>query len=145
MGKSQLSESLRAEKKAYRKNIIDSICNEISNAAKKSSNGKVPYGFINKLIEQSVEEEPCINWNLINFAYKKFCQKVKSLEQTVKLQTSTKKNEGRPKISTDIRKHHLKEVVLAAKNEIVKLYLEEKDKYNKQGKRLSKNGLMKKL
>ena len=91
MGKSQLSESLRAEKKAYRKNIIDCICNEISNAAKKSSNGKVPYGFINKLIEQSVEEEPWINWNVINFAYKKFCQKVKSLEQTVKLQIYTKK------------------------------------------------------
>ena len=55
------------------------------------------------------------------------------------------KNGGRPKGSTNIRKHHLKEVVLAAKNEIAKLFLGEKDKYNRQGKRLLKNGLMKKL
>ena len=35
----------------------------------------------------------------------------------------------------------MKEVVLAAKNEIAKSYLEEKDKYNRQGKRLPKKWL----
>ena len=55
------------------------------------------------------------------------------------------KNGGRPKGSTNIRKHHLKEVVLAAKNEIAKSYLEEKDKYNRQGKRLPKKWLDEKI
>ena len=61
---------------------------------------------------------------------------MKSLEQTVELQTSMKKNAGRPKCSTNIRKHHLKEVALEAKKEIAKLYFEEKEKYKRQGKRL---------
>ena len=56
-----------------------------------------------------------------------------------------KKNAGRPKCSTNIRKHHLKEVVLAAKNEIAKSYLEEKDKYNRQGKSLPKKWLDEKI
>ena len=134
MTKLQLSKSLRAEKRAYRNNIIETLCKEILNAAKTSTNGRVPYGFVNKLVKQSSKEEPWINRNVINFAYRKFCQKVKSLEHNVEPEVTIKKITGRPKGSTNIWKHQLKEVVLAAKNEIAKFYLKEKDKYKKKGK-----------
>ena len=41
---------------------------------------------------------------------------------------------GRPKGSTNMKKHHLKEVVLAAKNEIATNYLKEKGGKKKETK-----------
>ena len=35
----------------------------------------IPYGFITKIMNEARTEEPWINRNIINFAYKKFCEK----------------------------------------------------------------------
>ena len=61
MPKSSLGKSLRADKKAYRDNVLDRLCKEMLYAAQTSKNGKVPYGFVNKLVVESAKEEPWIN------------------------------------------------------------------------------------
>ena len=58
---------------------------------------------------------------------------------------TTKLPGGRPKGSNNLSKHHLKEVVFAAKNEIAAIYLEEKEKYEKEGKKLPNNWLNNKI
>ena len=104
----------------------------IEHAAQTSKNGKVPYGFVNKLVLESASEEPWINRNVINHAYKKFSEQKRSLTESVRApvasSTETKPNaaSGRPKGSTNIKKRHLKEVLLAAKNEIATSCLHEK-------------------
>ena len=139
--KSKLSKSLCEERRKYREKVLHSLCTEISYAAKTSKNGRVPYGLINKLISQTKNEEPWINRNVLNFAYKKFCQKMESLV----LDTVAKVPGGRPKGSNNLSKHHIKEVVFAAKNEIAAIYLEEKEKYKKEGKKLPNNWLNNKI
>ena len=72
LSKSQLSKSLREERRKYREKVLHSLCTEMSFAAKISKNKRLPYGFVNALIEQTKDEEPWINRNIMNFAYKKF-------------------------------------------------------------------------
>ena len=67
------------------------------------------------------------------------------ISDNVEPEVIIKRSTGRPKGSTNIRKHHLKEVVLAAKNEITKFYLEENDEYKKKERDYHRNGSMKKL
>ena len=69
MSKSSLRKSLHANKKAYRAKVIQRLCNEIKYSSQSSINGKIPHGFIKKIIDETKEEEPWINWNLILFAY----------------------------------------------------------------------------
>ncbi len=146
---SKLSKLLRAEKMRYRKKILDRLCTEISTAAKCSKNGKVPYGFVNKLLQQSKREEPWINRNAINFAYRKYCDNtttnVNKWNTEVSITTTTtaitKTLGGRPKGTTTVKKSHLREVLFAAKNEIATLYLEEKKKYKNKGEKLPNNWL----
>ena len=52
---------------------------------------------------------------------------------------------GRPKGSTNIKKRHLKEVLLAAKNEIALSYLHEKKIYKSEGKKLPNGWLNNKI
>ena len=149
MDSSKLSKSLRAEKMRYRQKILHRLCTEISTAAKCSKNGKVPYGFVNKLLQQSQREEPWINRNAINFAYRKYCDHMttnidKSNTEVSIITTTTattKTSGGRPKGTTDVKKFHLREVLFAAKNEIASLYLEEKKKYKNKGEKLPNNWL----
>ena len=61
MTKSELSKSLCASKMPCQDNIIDHLCYKILHATQKSKNGKVTYGFENKLARESVKEEPWIN------------------------------------------------------------------------------------
>lgn len=65
MLKSNLSKSLRAEKKAYREKVLTRLCDEINYAAITAKNGKVPYGFYKKIIAEIKDEEPWVNRNLI--------------------------------------------------------------------------------
>ena len=76
MSKSSLSISLRADKKAYRDKVIKRLCDEIKYAAQSSINGKIPYGFIKKLLNETKEEEPWINRNLISFVYRKYVRRL---------------------------------------------------------------------
>ena len=129
MSKSSLSKSLRADKKAYRDKVIRRLCDEINYAARSSINGKIPHGFIKKIIDETKVEEPWINRNLISFAYRKYVRRMEEgiSEKAPSSIESSGTQIGRPKGSTNMKKHHLKEVVLAAKNEIATIYLKEKE------------------
>ena len=73
LSKLQLSTKLLCEeRRKYREKVLHSLCTEMSFAAKTSKNNRLPYGFMNKMIEQTKDEEPWINRNIMNFAYKKF-------------------------------------------------------------------------
>ena len=146
MAKWSLGKLLRAQKKVYRDNIFDRICKEILYAAQTSKNGKVPYGCVNKIVVESKKEEPWINRNVINHAYKKFCQQKDELvTETVVAPKEMNGVMGRPKGSTNIKKRHLREVLLAAKNEIALSYLHEKKKYKSEGKSYQMDGSITRL
>ena len=150
---SKLCKSLRDEKKKYRQKILHKLCCEISYAAKSSKNGKIPYGFVKKMVEETKDEEPWINRNTLNFAYKKFSKHLttnlerdQATSSTTSITTVTDKAPGgRPKGSTNVMKHHLKEMLLASKNEIASVYLKEKEEYKTKGERLPKFWLKNKI
>ena len=98
----------------------------------------MPHGLVTKLVKQMEDEEPWVTRNVLNFAYKKFSKNKKFSEQAPSIKPPSIKTAGRPKGSTKLKKHHLKEVVLAAKNEIATIYLIEKEKYKKKGTKLPK-------
>ena len=58
MLKSNLSKSLRADKKAYREKVLKRLCDEINYTAITSKNVKVPYGFYKKILAEIKEEKP---------------------------------------------------------------------------------------
>ena len=150
MLKSNLSKSLRADKKAYREKVLKRLCDEINYAAITSKFGKVPYGFYKKILAEIKAEEPWVNHNLICFAYKKYCQRkeFESKETATKASSTTSSSTrqgGRPKGSTNIKKNHLKEVLLAAKNDIATIYLCEKEKRRKEGLQLPNGWLNNKI
>lgn len=131
-----------------RRNILlKEICDEMFYAASSSANGKVPWGTVTRIVNQTVEDNPWINRNVINFAYKKFLDEKKKEESnesgaspSVSTCTSTTAV-GRPKGETNLMKHHRKEVIVAAKNEITQLYNEEKEKKKNIGEILPKGWL----
>ena len=144
MSKLSLNKSLRADKKIYREKVLERLCCEISYNAKSSKNGKVPYGLVNKLVKQMEDQEPWVTRNVLNFAYRKFSKNTKVSEQAPSIKASSR-TAGRPKGSTKLKKHHLKEVVLAAKNEIATIYLIEKEKYKQKGMKLPNGWLNSKI
>ena len=80
MVKSNLSKSLRADRKAYRDKVLERLCLEIKYAATASTNGKVPYGFVNKILSEIQVEEPWVTRSMLNHSYRKSCQKVEVLK-----------------------------------------------------------------
>ena len=44
--------SLCAERKAYQDKIMQRLCSEIRYAEETSTNGSIPYGFLNKLLDE---------------------------------------------------------------------------------------------
>ena len=140
---STLCKSLREEQRKYRKKILHKLCSEISYTSKTSKIGKIPYGFVNKMVQQAKIQEPWITRNVLNFAYKKFSKDLTTImadketkEPTSSITITSKVPGGRPKGTTNLQKHHLKEVLFATKNEIASLYLKEKEKYQKNGKKI---------
>ena len=83
----------------------------------------MPYGFYKKILAEIKEEEPWINLNLINFAFTNYSER-KEFESNQappdasSIITPSTIQGGGPKDSTNIKEHHLKELVLAAKNKI---------------------------
>ena len=71
MSKSSLSKLLCANEKVHGDKVIEQRCNEIRYTAQSSINGKVPYGFVKKVIHETKEEESWVNWNLISFMHRK--------------------------------------------------------------------------
>ena len=91
---------------------------------------------------------------MISFAYKKYCKK-KLLEDSTGTTESTSdnnpnsceerpvnRNGGRPKGTTLLQKHHQKQTIIAAKNEIATLYFEEKNRCKEIGE-IMPNGWLK--
>ena len=144
MSKSDLSKSLRADRKAYRDKVIHRLCSEIRYAAGSSMNGKIPYGFLNKLLKDIQIEEPWVTHSMLNHTYKKFSQDIKVLEAIGSPKQSMCSG-GRPRGSTNLKKHHLREVLFAAKNEIATIYLNEKEKFKEKGLKLPNGWLNNKI
>ena len=90
-----------------------------------------------------MEDNPWINRNVINFAYKKYLveKKTEVFNNASSSSTSTCTAVGRPKGETNLIKHHRKEVMAAAKNEITQLYNEEKQRMKSNGEILPRGWL----
>ena len=148
MSKLDLSKSLQADRKAYRDKVMERLCLEIRYAEGTSTNGKIPYGFLNKLLNEVQIEEPWVTRSMLNHCYRKFCQNVKVFNSDSTAE-STKKSStcsgGRPVGTTNLKKHHLREVLFATKNEIATIYLNEKEKLNKKGLKLPNGWLSNKI
>ena len=148
MSKLDLSKSLRADRKAYRGKVMERLCSEICYAEGTSTNGKIPYGFLNKLLNEVQIEEPWVTRSMLNHCYRKFCQNLKVFSDCSTAK-STKKSStcsgGRPVGTTNLKKHHLREVLFATKNEIATIYLNEKEKLNEKGLKLPNGWLSNKI
>ena len=136
MSKLDLSKSLRADRKAYRDKVMQRLCSEIRYAEGTSINGKIPYGFLNKLLKEIQIEEPWVTRSMLNHCYRKFYQTLEVFKAESSRKKSSTCSGGRPKGTTNLKKHHLREVLFAAKNEIATIYLNEKEKLNKKGLKL---------
>ena len=108
MADSKVGRSLKQASRDLKNAFLNKVCREIEYAANSSVSGKIPYGFITKLMNEAKAEEPWINRNIINFAYKKFCEKKKTTKdpspETESDNSSNKQHlkrkGGRPKGST---------------------------------------------
>ena len=132
MVKSNLSKSLRADRKAYRDKVLERLCSEITYAARTSTNGKVPYVFLNKILTEIQIEEPWVTRSMLNHSYRKYCEEVKVLKAPSSKDTKSCAG-GRPVGSTHLKKHHLREVLFTTKNKIATIYLNEKEKLKQKG------------
>ena len=128
-----------------RRNILlKEICDELFYAESTSGNGKIPWGTMTQIIKDTVEDNPWINRNVINFAYKKYLvEKKTEVFNSASSHPSTNAciAVGRPKGKTYLIKHHRKEVMAAAKNEITQLYNEEKQRMKSNGEILPRGWL----
>ena len=63
--------------KKRREILLKQVCEEMFHAKCNSANGtKVPWGTVTKIINETKEDNPWINRNIINFAYKKYLEKI---------------------------------------------------------------------
>ena len=142
-----------------RTKLLHEICTELEYAVLMSPTGKMPYGEVAKIIKGLKQDNPWLNRNVVNFAFKKFKAKKKKvdlLEDDVKT-ADTSRTEcsspsvtlktpvGRPKGLTNLVKHHMKEVLMAAKNEITSDYHQEKQKHHTKGEKLPDGWLKNKI
>ena len=88
---------------------------------------KVPWGTITRINNETKEDNPWINHNVINFAYKKYLEKIHKQDCASKITPSTADSSapssatgGCSKGQTNLLKQHRKEAITAAKNEITK-------------------------
>ena len=107
---------LEASKKR-REVLLKQICEEMLYAQSTSASGqKVPWGTVTRIINESKDDFPWLNRNIINFAYKKYLEKIHKQDalSTTSTSPSTLSSGGRPKGQTNLLKHHRKETILAA-------------------------------
>ena len=119
--------------KKRREILLKQVCEEMFHAPSTSANGsKVPWGSITEIINETKENNPRINQNIINFAYKKYLEKIKKQDalNITSASSVTTSAGGHPKGNTKLLKHLRKEAITAAKNEVTELYKDEKEKKN---------------
>ena len=122
--------------KKRREILVQQICEEMLYSQTTSVSGtKVPWGTITRIINETKDDNPWINRNVINFAYKKYLEKIHKQDHDLKITPSTASSApssatagGRPKGQTNLMKQHRKEAITAAKNEITELYKDEKER-----------------
>ena len=66
----KLGRSLKQASRELKNAFLIKVCREIEYAANSSVNGKIPYGFITKIMNKTKAEEPWINRNIINLPTK---------------------------------------------------------------------------
>ena len=139
--------------------LLNEVCKELHYALLMSPTGKMPYGEVAKIIKGLKEDNPWLNRNVVNFAFKKFQAKKKKnaalMEDGKSVGTSRtecsspsvtpKPSVGRPKGLTNLVKYHMKEVFMAAKNEITSEYHQEKQKKHAKGEKLPDGWLKNKI
>ena len=153
MASSELRDSLKGASRDFRNKFLEKIAEEIYSAASSSKDGKVSWGFSSKILKESREQEPWVTKNMISFAYKKF--KRKKLLEDVESSTDNNpnscvekpvtRNGGRPKGSTLLNKHHQIQTMIAVKNEITTLYIEEKARCREKSEMISNRWLQKRV
>ena len=60
-----------------RAKLLNDVCKELYYADLMSPTGKMPYGEVAKIIKDLKEDNPWLNRNIVNFAFKKFRAKKK--------------------------------------------------------------------
>ena len=136
--------SLRKARKA----ILDDICLRIEEA-RKDNNGSVPHAFVSSMVQEMGNVcDGTITRDVINYSYKTWVTKRKLISTTAILANAhdeegaivdvdeTRKKGGRPKGSTEAKKKHTTDAIIAAKNEIAILF--EKAREQAGGARVSK-------
>ena len=147
-----------------RSKLLNEVCRELLYTVSTSPNGKMPYGEVAKVVKNLKNDNPWINRNVINFAFKKYVKQKKeegkvvasgaSVVGTDTTSSGTTKTVSTATVSTkvvaigrpsNLKKEHEKEVVTAAKNEITHDYLATKNEYKQKGEKLPDGWLKKKV
>ena len=133
-----------------RSKLLNEVCRELLYTVSTSPNGKMPYGEVAKVVKNLKNDNPWINRNVINFAFKKYVKQKKeegkvvasgaSVVDTDTTSSGTTKTVSTATVSTkvaighpsNLKKQHEREVVTAAKNEITHDYLATKMSTNKK-------------
>ena len=75
MANSSLGDSLKEASRELRSKFLERIAAEIHRAAVSSKNGKVPWGYSSKILIETKLQEPWVTKNMIDYTYKKYCEK----------------------------------------------------------------------
>ncbi len=63
-----------------RSKLLNEVCRELLYTVSTSPNGKMPYGEVAKVVKNLKNDNPWINRNVINFAFKKYVKQKKDQE-----------------------------------------------------------------
>ena len=63
--------------------LLNEVCRELLYTVSTSPNGKMPYGEMAKVVKSLKNDNPWINRNVINFAFKKYVKQEKEEEGKV--------------------------------------------------------------
>ena len=70
-------------RKSLRENVLNNICFELDNLSKQTKNGRVPYGAVSRILKENLTDNPWLNRDKINFAYKKYKNGVAEVPEAV--------------------------------------------------------------
>ena len=71
------SKSWFVTNKRRRQLLLNQICEELMYIESTSPNGKMPWGTVTNIVNQTKDDNPWVTRNMITFAYKKFTNNVK--------------------------------------------------------------------
>ena len=124
------SKSWSQTNKSRRKLLLNQICEELMYLESTSPNGKLPWGSVTNIVNQTKGDNPWVTRNVINFAYKNYTKTMKKKlaeDETTTLSTTPTSSGGCLKGDTYLKRKHKRDVIAAAKNEITQLYKDEKN------------------